>query len=204
MNRLRVLTFFLAMLAALPTLPGTALAFTGLKPLVILMPGAGGPVSSDFVMRNRNLFRQAGFDTKVVTVPRAAVNTANVHGDRRKVFLIGVDRGASRVTAALALGAQVDAVVMLSGDYRKAIQTLMSPVLLPETLVVHHRGDRCGQTPPAHAPAFANWSGGKAKIAWMSMSGMPDRNPCGPFGAHGFYFNDAEPVSAIIRFLKAQ
>ena len=67
-----------------------------------------------------------------------------------------------------------------------------------------HRGDRCGQTPPAHAPAFANWSGGKAKIAWMSMSGMPDRNPCGPFGAHGFYFNDAEPVSAIIRFLKAQ
>lgn len=204
MNRLRVLTFFLALLAAASSLTGAALAFTGLKPLVILMPGAGGPVSSDFVMRNREKLRQAGFDTKVITVPRAAANAANVHGDRRKVFLIGVDRGASRVTAALALGAQVDAAVMLSGDYREAMQTLMSPALLPETLVVHHKSDRCGQTPPSQASAFASWSHGKAKIAWMSMSGMPDRSPCGPFGAHGFYFNDAEPVSAIIRFLKAQ
>ncbi|WP_346911855.1 hypothetical protein [uncultured Roseibium sp.] len=198
------MTFFLALIAATSSSTGAALAFTGLKPLAILMPGAGGPVSSDFVMRNRNLFRQAGFDTKVITIPRAAANAANSHSDRRKVFLIGVDRGANQVAAALALGAQVDAAVMLSGDYGEAMQTLMSPALLPDTLVVHHRGDRCGQTPAAQASAFAAWSRGKAKLVWMSMSGMPDRNPCGPFGAHGFYFNDAEPVSAVIRFLRAQ
>lgn len=204
MNRLRVLTFFLALLAATPSSTGRALAFTGLKPLVILMPGAGGPVASDFVMRNRDQFRQAGFDTKVITVPRAVANAANVHSDRRKVFLVGVDCGASHVAAAVALGAQVDAAVMVSGNYKEAMQTLISPVVLPEVLIVHHRGDRCSQSPPAHAPAFVNWSRGKARIVWMSMPGKPDRNPCGPFGAHGFYFNDAEPVSAIIRFLKTQ
>jgi predicted esterase len=204
MNRLRVLTFFLALIAATSSSTGAALAFTGLKPLAILMPGAGGPVSSDFVMRNRNLLRQVGFDTKVMTVPRAAANAANNHSNRRKVFLIGVDRGANHVAAALALGAQVDAAVMLSGDYREAMQTLISPAILPETLVIHHRGDRCSQTPPAQASAFAAWSRGKAQVFWMSMPGMPDRNPCGPFGAHGFYFNDAEPVSAVIRFLKTQ
>jgi hypothetical protein len=204
MNPLRVLTFFLTLLVVTLPLTASALAFTGLKPLVILVPGAGGPVSSDFVMRNRDRFRAAGFDTKVITVPRTVANAANVHSDRRKVFVVGVDRGASHAAAAMALGARIDAAVMISGNYKAAMQILISPAILPEILIVHHRGDRCSQSSPANASVFVEWSRGKARVAWMSMTGKSDSNPCGPYGAHGFYVNDAEPVAAIIRFLKTQ
>ena len=204
MKLLRSLTLFPALLAVTAALAAPAHAFAGLKPLVILMPGAGGPVSSDFVMRNRDRFRAAGFDTKVITVPRAVANAANLHSGRRKVFLVGVDRGASQIAAAVALGAPADAAVMISGDYGKAMRTLITPAVLPETLIVHHRQDRCAQAPSAHADRFVEWSGSRARVAWMSMPGKPDRNPCGPFGAHGFYHRDAEPVASIIRFLQTQ
>ncbi|WP_346892166.1 hypothetical protein [uncultured Roseibium sp.] len=204
MSPLRVSTFFPVLVVIATFLTTPTHAFTGLKPLVILMPGAGGPVSSDFVMRNRDRFRAAGFDTKVITIPRTVTNAANVHSDRRKVFLVGADRGANNVAAAIALGAQVDAAVMISGNYRNAKQTLLSPALLPPTLIVHHSGDRCQQTPPSNVPTFVKWAHGKAHVAWMSMPGKSDRTPCGPFDAHGFYLNDAEPVALIIRFLRTQ
>lgn len=204
MTFLRVLLLSLA----LPSLAwplGVATAIQAAqKPLIILMPGAGGPIPSDFLIRNRDAFRRAGFDTKVITVPRSAANTINAHNQKRKVFIVGMSRGVKQVAQALTMSSGANGAVLISGDYKGATGILQTPILLPKTLVVHHRDDRCEPTSPRQVSPFVNWSRGMVQIAWMSMPGTPHRNPCGPFGAHGFYQNDYEPVSAIIRFLQAQ
>lgn len=181
---------------------GTAAAAK--KPLVILMPGADGPVTSDFLMRNRNAFRDAGFETNVLTVPRVAANASIAAGQKRKVFLVGVSRGAEQVAKALTMGAMPNAAVMISGNYKGAMNILRTPVLLTDTLVVHHRQDSCAPASPASVAPFVEWSKGQVHVVWMFMSGPQGQAPCSPFGAHGFYQNDRKPISEIIKFLQNQ
>ena len=184
--------------------PETGAVMAAQKPLVILMPGADGPVQDDFLMRNRNTFRNAGFDTNVVTVPRVAANTSASAGGKRKVFLVGVGRGAEQVAKALTMGAMPNAAVMVSGDYEGAMSILNTPMLLTETLVVHHRQDACASASPVTVARFVEWSKGKVRVVWMSMPGPEMQDPCSPFGAHGFYLSDREPVAEIIKFLQSQ
>ena len=46
--------------------------------------------------------------------------------------------------------------------------------------------------------------GGKVSLRWITNSGPPAPNPCGPRGAHGFFVQDGAAVSAIIGFIRAR
>jgi hypothetical protein len=79
---------------------------------------------------------------------------------------------------------------------------------LPPTLIVHHRKDECQYTLPSSVRFFQEWSGGKARVAWIATAGVPPSgpkgNPCWPFGAHGFFTQDGPAVSAIVGFIRSR
>ncbi len=173
------------------------------RPVAILIPGAGGPVPIDFLMRNQSRISSAGIETKVATSPREAVAIAKAERKAgRKVVIVGMSRGASMAASALAAGAPANGVVFVSGGLDDVRSRLGAPARLPRTLVVHHRQDACVKTPPQAVPAFVGWSRGKARVVWVNTSGAPPRNPCGPRGAHGYFMQDGPAVSAIINFVR--
>ena len=171
------------------------------KPLAILMPGAGGAVPIDFLVRNRSRFGTAGIKTVVITSPDRAVKTAISESQRTKVFIVGMSRGALHAASAIAAGAPVSGAVFVSANYKSVISRLGSAQVLPPTLSVHHAKDQCKYTRPQGAKRFVNWSGGKARLKLVHSTGKAKGNPCGPHGAHGFFLKDAEAVKSIIGFI---
>jgi hypothetical protein len=59
-----------------------------------------------------------------------------------------------------------------------------------------------GSPTPRLVEPFIRWTLGKARVAWMNTSGRPARNPCGPFGAHGYYRKDRPAIAAIIDLIR--
>jgi hypothetical protein len=171
-------------------------------PVAILIPGARGAVPSDFLIRNRARFKDAGIRTVVATSAEKAASAARAeHSKGNTVVLVGMSRGTLHLSQALANGAPASRVVFVSGNFVGVMKTLGSPGGLPPALVVHHQGDRCRMTPPGAAQRFSRWADGKARLVWIDTKGRPS-DPCGPRGAHGFYMNDSAAVSAIIAFIR--
>ena len=171
----------------------------------ILMPGAGGAVPIDFLVRNQNRIGGPGVSVIVTTSSGEAASLSKSEAAKgRKVILVGMSRGTIDVASAIASGAKADGVVLVSGAYDNVRATLGSPSALPRTLLVHHRNDECNSTPPAAAASFIAWSGGKAYVSWIGNRGSPVPNPCGPRGAHGFFMKDGAAVSAINGFIRSR
>jgi hypothetical protein len=182
-------------------LVGESLAQRG--PVAILIPGAGGAVPQDFLMRNRHSISRAGIQTFVALSGSQAVGIASRFRGRR-VVIVGMSRGALRTAVAIASGARISGAVFVAGNYRSIMRQLGSPRQLPRSLVVHHRQDSCRFTPPGAAASFASWSRGKVRIRWISVRGRPANRPCGPHGAHGFFGKDGGAVRAIISFVRSR
>ena len=173
--------------------------------VAILMPGAGGATPIDFLVRNQGRIRGAGVSVIVTTSSSEAASISlNEAGKGHKVVLVGMSRGTVDVANAIIAGAKADGVVFVSGAYDNVRSRLGSPALLPRALIVHHRADECGVTPPTAVDPFVAWSGGKASVRWISNQGNPVPNPCGPRGAHGFYMQDDAAVSAINGFIQSR
>lgn len=178
---------------------------TGETKLAILMPGAGGAVSSDFLVRNKGRIGGSGVSVVLTTSPREAASLAQGAAAKgRRVILVGMSRGSLDVANALRAGAKANGVVLVSGPYAKVQSVLGSPSRLPATLAVHHRNDGCPSTPAAALPSFVSWSGGRVSARWISNQGSPVPNPCGPRGAHGFYMQDGDAVAAINGFVRSR
>jgi predicted esterase len=174
------------------------------RTMAVLVPGAGGPVPQDFLMRNRGRFTAAGIETEVATsVGQAASIVRARQQSGRKVVVVGMSKGAPTAAAAAASSGAAG-LVLVSGIYNRAMAALGSPARLPRTLVVEHRRDECPLTLPEYAQNFVRWAHGKASIRWIDTRGEPVRRPCGPFAAHGFFTKDGPAVSAIIGFIKSR
>lgn len=173
--------------------------------LAILMPGAGGAVPGDFLVRNNGRIQAAGIQTHITTSPGEAASLSQAETAKgRKVVIVGMSKGAGHVASALASGAKVRGAVFISGVYGDAKANLGSPALLPTTLMVHHPADGCNLTSPDIARDFQKWAGGKATLRWINIKGGDDPRPCGPRGAHGFFMQDGQAVSAIVSFIKSR
>jgi hypothetical protein len=173
--------------------------------VAILMPGAGGAVPIDFLVRNHARIGGVGVSVIVTTSSGEAASISQSEaGKDRKVVLVGMSRGTIDVANAIAAGAKADGVILVSGAYDNVRSRLGSPANLPRVLIIHHRGDECDVTPPSAVDSFVAWSGGKASVRWMSNQGSPVPNPCGPRGAHGFYMQDGAAVSAINSFIQSR
>src|SRR5919198_5167525 len=172
--------------------------------VAVLMPGSGGIVPGDFLVRNEGRFRAAGIRTIMTTSPSSAAEAIAAETSQgRKIVIVGMSKGSVDVASALASGARPSGAVFVSGIHSMVIATLGSPNRLPATLVVHHSQDACRRRPPTDASRFVAWSGGKARIQWINTTGQPSNNPCNAQGAHGFFKQDGPAVSAIISFVKS-
>ena len=179
------------------------------RTVAILMPGAGGIQPNDFLVRNQSKIRGAGIETRLTTSPSEAAGIARTEKQKgRKVVIVGMSKGALHVGQAIAAGAPVDGVVLVSGMLREAASAMGAPTKLPPTLIVHHRKDECRFTLPATVGFFREWSGGKARVTWITTTGVPPPgpkgDPCRPFGAHGFFMQDGPAVSAIVGFVRSR
>ena len=172
--------------------------------LAILMPGAGGAVPNDFLVRNEARIRSARVRTVITTSASQAASLSREESAMgTKVVLVGMSRGAADAAEALAQGAQIRKLVLVSGAYNRAMSILGAPARLPATLLVHHQRDSCVGTLPQSAREFVAWSRGKARVTWINTSGPEVPNVCGQMGAHGFYRQDGGALSAINGFIRS-
>jgi hypothetical protein len=173
--------------------------------VAILMPGAGGAVPNDFLVRNQSRIGGKGVSVVVTTSSSEAASISREASAKgSKVVLVAMSRGAVDAANALAAGAKLNGLVIVSGVLREARQTLGSPGLLPRTLLVHNKHDACNLTLPEFASEFASWSGGRATVRWVNVSGPAVPRECGPLGAHGFHRQDGGAVAAINGFIASR
>lgn len=185
---------------------------------VILMPGGDGRISvgdggeilslmGNQLVRTRSAYASAGLAVLVVD---AGVNLAAavdyMAAIKRPVVVIGTSRGTQRAAEGIAGGARPDALVLTSGflspesgGQANVMSILGSPDRLPRTLVIHHRQDGCKFTQPAGVDPFIKWSGGRARVVWLS-GGPEIGDPCQAMGHHGFAGLDGQVVGLASSF----
>ena len=185
---------------------------------VILLPGGNGAIHADNqggihglmgnqLVRTRQayaarglavLVADAGTDLKSAVDYMAAI--------KRPVTVIATSRGTQRAAEGIARGARPDALVLTSGflspesgSSQNVMSILGSPSALPRTLVIHHRQDSCKFTLPAGVDPFIKWSGGKARVSWLS-GGAEQGDACEYLAHHGFNGLDGQVVGLAAGF----
>ena len=182
---------------------------------------AGGAIArgGNQLVRTRMAYARKGF---AVLVPDRGYELAPLvelmKGVKGPVTVVGTSRGTQWAAEGIAAGARPDKLVLTSGflsdasmgeppgnlrrrEERNAISLLGSRALLPPTLVVHHRQDKCWLTSPEGVAPFIAWSKGKAKATWLD-GGEEVGNPCEARGHHGFAGIDQKVVEAVAAFAR--
>ena len=174
----------------------------------VLIPGKGGIIPSDPLLRNRAALNAQGIAT--LTVPHGTVIGEAINYMRKikePVGLVGVSAGVYFASRAIGNGAKPDSLVLISGSLGgpgqrpiPAPDAIKNPALMPRTLVLHNRNDACDVTPVSAVEPFIKWAGGRATLHWIGGSG-PGKDPCGPNSAHGFMGADGQVVGAVAGFI---
>jgi hypothetical protein len=110
-----------------------------------------------------------------------------------------MSRAATRMGGALA--ARPDRVVLVSAML-DAFRSANSASALPPTLVIAHRQDGCRVAQPSSVEPFREWSGGRARIVWLS-GGRDEGDPCQARGHHGLAGVEGSMVSAVVQFARS-
>ncbi len=186
---------------------GTLVLLTGGNGKLGVLPGAMITENeTNVLIRNHSAFTAEGFN---VLLLEGGTNLADAIGSvPRPVTVVATSAGTPRAAEGLLAGARPDKLVLLSGFLSKAsgpsdsvAHILQRPELLPKTLVVHHRQDRCRFTRPEGVSPFMNWARGRAKVLWID-GGKEEGNPCRYASHHGFAGQDAAIVAAIASFAR--
>ncbi|MGJ4942286.1 alpha/beta hydrolase [Bradyrhizobium sp. HKCCYLS1011] len=185
---------------------------------VILLPGGDGAINvgdhgdihgllGNQLVRTRNAYAARGLAVLVAdygTDLKAAVDY--MAAIKRPVTVIATSRGTLRAAQGIAGGARPDALVLTSGflsqesgSSSNVMSILGSPSALPRTLVIHHTNDACKFTLPAGVDPFIKWSGGRARVRWLS-GGAEQSDPCEARGHHGFNGLDGQVVGLAAGF----
>lgn len=172
------------------------------KASLVLLPGDAGLSDADPLQRARRKYVERGFavlSIEQATIVRAAMKYASETAT--PVSIAAVSSGVRRLAGAIAQpGFRARKVIFVSGNLDAVREVVADPSLLPPTLVIHHRSDRCAKTSPAQVESFLLWAGSKVTVRWMEGGG--DRgDPCGPESHHGMAGLDDEVVDAISSFL---
>jgi pimeloyl-ACP methyl ester carboxylesterase len=205
---------------------------------VMLIPGGEGgigavkggpPRSTNFLVRSRDLFAQAGFNVAVIGKPsdhddetlefRASrehvedlrVIAQKLRGDLgAPVWLVGTSRGSvSAAAAAAQLDPSIVAGIVLTSSITDA-RTGPSVASLPldrirvPALVIHHKRDACRLSDPrdAHFITEALVNAPVKKLVLVDGGGWPSGPVCEPMHYHGYVGMEAQAVGAIADFVK--
>jgi hypothetical protein len=185
---------------------------------VILMPGGDGNIrpgeqgdihglTGNQLVRTRHAYAARGLTVLVVDAGTDLSSAVQyMAGIKRPVTVIGTSLGTVRAAQGIAGGARPDALVLTSGflspdsgSGQNVMSILGSPASLPRTLVIHHSQDSCRATLPAGVDPFIRWSGGRARVVWIS-GGRSEGDPCEAFAHHGFNGQDAQIVGIAAGF----
>ena len=185
---------------------------------VILLPGGDGAIRAggqgdihgllgNQLVRTRQAYASRGLAVLVAdagTDLKSAVDY--MAAIKRPVTVIATSRGTLRAAEGIARGARPDALVLTSGflsqesgSSSNVVSILGSPAALPRTLVIEHRQDGCKFTQPAGVDPFIRWSGGRARVSWLS-GGADEGDPCEARGHHGFNGLDGQVVGLAAGF----
>jgi hypothetical protein len=185
---------------------------------VILMPGGSGAINpgehgeinglkGNQLVRTRSAYAARGLAVLVVDAGTDLSSAVQyMAAIKRPVTVVATSRGTQRAAEGIARGARPDALVLTSGflssesgSASNVMSIIGSPSALPRTLVIHHRNDGCKVTAPAGVDPFVKWSGGRARVAWLS-GGRNDGDPCEARGYHGFNGLDGQVVGLAAGF----
>ena len=199
--------------------------------VLLLSGGSGGigwrqgqPLSDNFLIRSRDLFRAEGFNVALLGNPSdkramddawrtsemhradvaAVLQSIRAQGADQPLWLVGTSRGTiSAAALAIALPDQVAGVVLTSSVagfsvplavQKQAIDRLEMPVL-----VYHHRDDECRITLARDAESiFKGLNRARVKKFWVVDGGEnPTGNPCEALHWHGFIGMEARAVKDL-------
>jgi hypothetical protein len=125
---------------------------------------------------------------------------------KRPVTVVATSLGTIRAARGIANGARPDALVLTSGFLSQesgvgynVMSIIGSPSSLPRTLVIHHTQDTCRKTLPAGVAPFLKWSGGRARVTWVS-GGSSQGDACEALSHHGFNGIDGQIVGIAAGF----
>jgi hypothetical protein len=185
---------------------------------VILLPGGSGAIQAgdhgdihgllgNQLVRTRNAYAARGLAVLVADVNTdLAAAVDYMAAIKRPVTVIATSRGTQRAAEGIARGARPDALVLTSGflspesgSSSNVMSIVGSAQALPRTLVIHHRNDSCKFTQPAGVAPFIRWTGGRARVSWLS-GGADVGEPCEAQSHHGFNGLDGQVVSLAAGF----
>jgi hypothetical protein len=185
---------------------------------VILMPGGNGAIragdqgdihglNGNQLVRTRHAYAARGLAVLVVDADTNLASAVEyMAAIKRPVTVVGTSRGTLRAAQGIARGARPDALVLTSGflsresgSSENVMAILGSPSALPHTLVIHHSADSCRATLPAGVEPFIKWSGGRARVSWVS-GGKEEGDACEAGGHHGFAGLDGQVVGLAAGF----
>jgi pimeloyl-ACP methyl ester carboxylesterase len=236
-------------LVTIPTRAGVTQDFLLVQPAagppaaaVVLFAGGDGDLhladrgpgtkSTNFLVRSRYLFADAGF---LVAVPDTPSDHRSGYGKSFRgseehaadiaaliaylrtqagvpVWLIGTSMGTlSAAKGALLSADGPDGLVLTSSITRHTRQTILTvpdlslaKIRIP-TLVVAHREDACGSTPASGAQEIATrlTAARKVEVKLFDGGSTPEGDPCEPISRHGYIGIEPEVVAAIAAWIKA-
>jgi len=205
---------------------------------VVLLPGGDAgtgkivddqPGSSNFLVRARQHFQQAGFNVLVVfrasdlsgldygyrISPEhvAELSKAVAYAQRefgKPVWLIGTSRGTVSGTAtAIALGEKSIAGLVLTSSVTSrrtgAIESQNVASLRMPTLVLHHKYDSCKICVPAEAARIVDQlkSAPVRKFIMVDGGSNPEGDPCESRHWHGYINFEQQTVQLITDWIKS-
>lgn len=173
------------------------------KASLVLLPGNAGLSDRDPLQRARMKYVGKGFAVLSIdkkTEIRAAMKYSSETA--KPVFIAAVSSGVTRLAGVIAAPwFRAKKVVLVSGNLDSVREKVGSPNLLPPTLVIHHRLDRCSKTSPKQVDKFQEWGGNKVTVHWM-IGGSNSGDSCAAQSYHGLADLDDEVVNTITSFLE--
>ena len=205
---------------------------------VVLLPGGAGgfgtpvegkPSSSNFLVRTRDFFADAGLNVAVMS--RATDKTDLDYADRVSdehmtdiktlvdylsndagvpIWLVGTSRGTvSATAAAITFGNTERGGIVLTAsvvNYKKigAVPTQDIASIKIPVLVLHHEQDGCALCRPHEVPAIVKGlkNAPVKKLMMVNGGGNPTGDPCEAMHYHGFVGMEKEAVAMITDWIK--
>ncbi|HUA52187.1 MAG TPA: hypothetical protein VMB81_08480 [Candidatus Sulfotelmatobacter sp.] len=216
-----------------PERPVAALVmFTGGDGVLSIQGNGAILRDGNFLVRTRQDWVKRGF---AVAIPDVPSDRSNLLGYRLRssygeiirrivafvrsrttapIWLVGTSAGspAAAAGAARLTHAEIAGAVLTSSVSRPArivSETVFGADLdridVP-VLIVSHRGDRCGSTPPSDGERIRSALTKSPKVEIVLMDGglPPKSNECEAFAEHGYYGVETETVDRIASWIKAQ
>ena len=205
---------------------------------VVLLPGGAGgfgtpvegkPSSSNFLVRTRDFFADAGLNVAVMsrTTDKTDLDYADRVSDEHMtdiktlidylsndagvpIWLVGTSRGTVSATAAAIKFGNTDlgGIVLTASvvNYKKigAVPTQDIASIKIPVLVLHHEQDGCALCRPHEVPAIVKGlkNAPVKKLMMVNGGGNPSGDPCEAMHYHGFVGMEKEAVAMITDWIK--